>query len=161
MLAALVAARNHINIETLLRAGVKFYELRAVVLHSKSALIDGVWAAVGSTDLNSRSFLHSHEVNSAVLGVASGSQAQAMFDKDLTASDDVVTVEQWESRPIDQCRGPGDTAQGPRMCGAVQTKRPRLGYKSIRRGPARLDVSRSARPPLQRHESTHPARVPP
>ena len=42
--------------EQLLSAGVKIYLRRGVVLHSKTALIDGVWATVGSTNLDWRSF---------------------------------------------------------------------------------------------------------
>ena len=38
--------------EQLLSAGVKIYLRRGVVLHSKTALIDGVWATVGSTNLD-------------------------------------------------------------------------------------------------------------
>ncbi len=85
--------------EQLLRAGVKIYERRDVILHSKTALIDGVWATVGSTNLDWRSFLHNHELNAVVLGVEFGNQVQAMFDKDLAASD-AITLEQWTQRPI-------------------------------------------------------------
>jgi cardiolipin synthase A/B len=84
----------------LLRAGVKIYERREVILHSKTALIDGVWATVGSTNLDWRSFLHNHELNAVVLGTEFGSQVQAMFDKDLAGSDPVTLV-QWEQRPLD------------------------------------------------------------
>ena len=85
--------------EQLLRAGVKIYERRDVILHSKTALIDGVWATVGSTNLDWRSFLHNHELNAVVLGVEFGHQVQLMFDKDLAASD-AVTLERWQSRPF-------------------------------------------------------------
>ena len=82
----------------LLGAGVKIYERRDVILHAKTALIDGVWATVGSTNLDWRSFLHNHELNAVVLGVAFGHQVQAMFDKDLAASD-AITLERWRGRP--------------------------------------------------------------
>jgi cardiolipin synthase A/B len=85
--------------EQLLRAGVKIHERRDVILHSKTALIDGVWATVGSTNLDWRSFLHNHELNAVVLGVEFGHQVQAMFDKDLAASD-AITLERWQSRPF-------------------------------------------------------------
>ena len=85
--------------EQLLRAGVKIYERRGVILHSKTALIDGVWATVGSTNLDWRSFLHNHELNAVVLGAEFGSRLQAMFDQDLAASD-AITLEQWERRAL-------------------------------------------------------------
>lgn len=83
--------------DRLLRAGVKIHERRGLILHSKTVLVDGVWATVGSTNLDWRSFLHNHELNAVVLGAEFGSQMQAMFKKDLAASD-AVTIEQWERR---------------------------------------------------------------
>ncbi len=84
----------------LLAAGVKIYERRGVILHSKTALIDGVWATVGSTNLDWRSFLHNDELNAVVLGADFGAQVQAMFDKDLAASE-MITLEMWKRRPLD------------------------------------------------------------
>ena len=91
------AGRGHY--ERLLRAGVKIFERRGAVLHSKTALIDGVWATVGSTNLDWRSFLHNHELNAVVLGAEFGAQVQAMFEKDLAASDR-ITLQEWKRRPI-------------------------------------------------------------
>ena len=85
--------------ERLLKAGVKLYERRGVILHSKTALVDGVWATVGSTNLDWRSFLHNHELNAVVLGAEFGAQVQAMFERDLAASD-TITLEQWQRRGL-------------------------------------------------------------
>ena len=86
--------------DRLLRAGVQIYERRGVLLHSKTALIDGVWSTVGSTNLDWRSFLHNDELNAVILGVDFGHQMQAMFEKDLAASH-LITLEQWQKRPLD------------------------------------------------------------
>lgn len=86
--------------ERLLRAGVKIFERQGVLLHAKTALIDGVWATVGSTNLDWRSFLHNHELNAVVLGTEFGRQVQAMFDKDLAASEE-ISLEAWQQRAID------------------------------------------------------------
>ena len=85
--------------EPLLRAGVKIYERRGAILHSKTALIDGVWATVGSTNLDWRSFLHNQEVNAVVLGADFGAQVRAMFDKDRALSD-AIMLEQWQQRSL-------------------------------------------------------------
>jgi cardiolipin synthase len=58
-----------------------------------------VWATVGSTNLDWRSFLHNHELNAVVLGAEFGQQVQTMFDKDPAASD-AITLEQWEHRAL-------------------------------------------------------------
>jgi cardiolipin synthase len=85
----------------LLRAGVKIHQRRGVILHSKTALIDGVWATVGSTNLDWRSFLHNQEINAVVLGAGFGSQLQAMFERDLAESDP-IDLATWEKRALDQ-----------------------------------------------------------
>jgi cardiolipin synthase len=85
--------------DRLLRAGVKIYERHGALLHSKTALIDGVWATVGSTNLDWRSFLHNRELNAVVLGQEFGKQVQAMFDEDLAQSDP-ITLERWRRRSL-------------------------------------------------------------
>jgi cardiolipin synthase len=93
------AGRNHY--EGLLQAGVKIYERHGAILHAKTALIDGVWTTIGSTNLDWRSFLHNHELNVVVLGADFGGQVQRMFDKDLAESD-AITLVQWRQRPWQQ-----------------------------------------------------------
>lgn len=47
----------------LLRAGVEIYEYRRTMLHHKTMVVDGVWATVGTTNFDSRSFAHNEESN--------------------------------------------------------------------------------------------------
>ncbi|HEX3139727.1 MAG TPA: phospholipase D-like domain-containing protein, partial [Rhizobacter sp.] len=91
---------GHNYYDQLLRGGVKIYERRSVILHSKTALIDGVWATVGSTNLDWRSFLHNDELNAVVLGADFGRQVRALFDKDLAESTE-ITLDDWQRRPLD------------------------------------------------------------
>jgi len=83
----------------LLRAGVKIYERRGVILHAKSVVIDGVWSTVGSSNLDWRSFLHNDEVNAVVLGRAFGRQMQAQFRRDLRHSKR-ITLWHWRRRSV-------------------------------------------------------------
>ena len=83
--------------DRLLRAGVAIYERQGVVLHSKTMLIDGVWATVGSTNLDFRSFLHNHELNVVVLGREFGQRLQVVIDADLAASKR-ITLQAWRRR---------------------------------------------------------------
>ncbi len=46
---AFYAGRSHYT--HLLKSGVKLYERRAAMLHAKTAVIDGVWSTVGSTNM--------------------------------------------------------------------------------------------------------------
>jgi len=83
----------------LLEAGVRIYERRGALLHSKTAVIDGVWSCVGSTNLDWRSFLDNDEINAVILGRAFAQQMQAMFAADLAASE-AIDGESWERRPL-------------------------------------------------------------
>ena len=89
--------RSHFS--KLLRAGVKIYERRGAVLHSKTASIDGVWSTIGSTNLDWRSFLHNDELNAVILGRDFSRQMDAMFAKDLSESD-AIDLERWEQRSL-------------------------------------------------------------
>ena len=91
------AGRSHYA--ALLEAGVRIHERRGALLHAKSAVIDGVWSTIGSTNLDWRSFLSNDEVNVVVLGQAFGAQMQAMFAADLAESER-ITAERWAARPL-------------------------------------------------------------
>jgi len=91
------AGRSHFS--KLLRAGVRIYERRGAILHSKTATIDGVWSTIGSTNLDWRSFLHNDELNASILGRDFARQMDAMFTKDLAESD-AIELESWEQRSL-------------------------------------------------------------
>jgi len=91
------AGRSHYS--TLLEGGVKIYERVGSVLHSKTAVIDGVWSTVGSTNLDWRSFLDNDEINAVILGREFAQKMQAQFARDLAASE-AIDLENWERRPL-------------------------------------------------------------
>lgn len=97
--SALVYYAGHSYYNELLNAGVKIFERRVSLLHAKTALIDGVWSTIGSTNLDWRSFLHNDEINAVILGVEFGAQMKAMFDKDLAESN-VITLAEWRERSL-------------------------------------------------------------
>jgi cardiolipin synthase A/B len=83
----------------LLQAGVRIYERRGATLHVKTAIVDGVWSCVGSSNLDWRSALDNDEVNAVILGREFGQQMQAAYAKDMQASDE-IDLHTWERRPI-------------------------------------------------------------
>ncbi len=85
--------------EQLLEAGVKIYESSDVMLHAKTAVIDGVWSTVGSSNLDYRSFIHNDEVNAVVVGEDFGTSMETLFRKDMALSTPIA-LEQWEQRPL-------------------------------------------------------------
>jgi len=91
------AGRSHY--ETLLAGGVKLYERREALLHAKTAVIDGVWVTVGSTNLDWRSFLHNQELTAVILGSEFGAKMREAFERDLAVSNQ-ITLEVWRSRGV-------------------------------------------------------------
>ena len=85
--------------DDLLSNGIKLYERKDSMLHAKTALIDGVWSTIGSTNLDWRSFLHNQEIDAIVLGQDFGGQMEAMFKADIESSHQ-ITLEEWRKRPI-------------------------------------------------------------
>ncbi len=85
--------------DELLEAGVKLYEHSNAVLHAKTAVIDGVWSTVGSTNLDFLSFSENFEVNAVILDNGFAGEMEKMFAGDLAESD-LITEEQWDDRPL-------------------------------------------------------------
>jgi len=82
-----------------LNAGVKLYERRKVLLHAKTAVIDGVWSTVGSTNLDSWSLQNDDEINAIVLSREFADEMEALFAADLKESDEIKRAE-WKARPF-------------------------------------------------------------
>lgn len=97
--AKLVLSAGRAQYGALLESGVRLYERRTVLLHAKSAVIDGVWSTVGSANLDWRSFIHNQELNAVVLGDEFGTQMQKAFERDLAQSEP-ITLEAWNQRPM-------------------------------------------------------------
>ena len=91
------AGRSHYS--ELLRAGVQIYERQGALLHAKTALIDGVWSCIGSTNLDWRSFVHNNEIDAVVLGDSFAQQLRAMFEDDLAESR-AVDLDRWQRRSM-------------------------------------------------------------
>ncbi len=82
----------------LLASGVRIFELQASVLHAKTAVIDGYWSTVGSTNLDMRSFLHNSEVNLIAIDQNFGTVMESAFNEDLKNSVEIDPAK-WEQRP--------------------------------------------------------------
>lgn len=96
---ALAVGRSHYG--DLLEAGVKIYEVRNEILHSKTASIDGVWTAVGSSNFDPRSVVFNDEVDAIVLGSETATDFEKMFQADLTRAR-AISLAEWRRRPIGQ-----------------------------------------------------------
>jgi cardiolipin synthase len=82
----------------LLQGGLRVFEYRPGMTHVKAMMVDGVWAVIGTTNVDNRSFEHNDEVNVAFRESALTSRLRRDFESDLAASDE-ITLEQWGRRP--------------------------------------------------------------
>jgi cardiolipin synthase A/B len=77
----------------LLEAGVRVFEWNGRMLHAKTAVADGRWARVGSTNLNLASWLGNWELDVAVEDEAFAGAMQDMYVQDLTHATEIVLNE--------------------------------------------------------------------
>jgi len=74
----------------LLEAGVRVFEWNGSMLHAKTAVADGRWARVGSTNLNLASWIGNRELDAMVEDEAFARDMEAMYLEDLENATEVV-----------------------------------------------------------------------
>ncbi len=74
----------------LLEAGVRVFEWNGTMLHAKTAVTDGHWARVGSTNLNVASWFGNLELDVVVEDEAFAREMEAMYLQDLENATEVV-----------------------------------------------------------------------
>lgn len=70
----------------LLEAGVRLFEWEGPMIHAKTAVADGVWSRVGSSNLNLASLLGNWELDVAVLDRTVAEEMEDLFLRDLNSS---------------------------------------------------------------------------
>jgi cardiolipin synthase len=83
----------------LLREGVEIHEYRPALLHAKTMVIDSMWATVGSTNLDRRSFALNEELNLVIYDPTVARRLEQVFEKDLAQSRP-VTYAGWNNRGL-------------------------------------------------------------
>jgi cardiolipin synthase len=74
----------------LLEAGVRIFEWNGTMLHAKTAVADGNWARVGSTNLNVSSWFGNCELDAVIEDEAFARKMEEMYLQDLTNATEVV-----------------------------------------------------------------------
>jgi len=107
----------------LLEAGVRVFEWKGSMLHSKTAVADGRWARVGSTNLNIASWMGNRELDVIVEDDRFAAAMDEAFVADLEHSTEVVLDDRNRVRapgePREARRGGGGSS-GRAMAGAVR-----------------------------------------
>jgi cardiolipin synthase len=83
----------------MIKNGVRLYEWQGPILHSKTAVIDGIWSSVGSHNLDHRSLHYNLEVNLNVYDAAFGAAMTRAFREDLKLSR-LVLMDDVKKRPL-------------------------------------------------------------
>lgn len=91
------AARSYYD--GMLRAGVRIHEMHHAVMHAKTAVVDGVFSSVGSSNLDGRSIDGNHELDVVVLGDDFGAEMERLFARDVQASQE-VDLHTWQARGL-------------------------------------------------------------
>ncbi|XXQ67570.1 phospholipase D-like domain-containing protein [Neisseriaceae bacterium B1] len=73
----------------LLQAGVRIFEWNGTMIHAKSAIADGIWARVGSTNLNFASWHLNRELDVIIEDVPTISALEAQFLHDLSQASEL------------------------------------------------------------------------
>ena len=125
-----VGAMSRAGYRALLEGGVRIFEWNGVMLHAKTAVADGKWARVGSTNANITSWFGNWELDVAVEDANFGQQMMAMYEKDLANSTEVVltahkmrSVERRKTPRLEDWRARGRTTRRAASAGAIRMGR--------------------------------------
>ena len=94
-----VSALSRANYRALLGAGVRVFEWNGPMIHAKTAVVDGRWARVGSTNLNVASWMGNWELDVTVEDEDFARQMEEMYCRDLENSTEIVISERRRVRP--------------------------------------------------------------
>jgi cardiolipin synthase len=85
-----VAGMSRSGYRPLLKAGIRVFEWNGSMLHAKTAVADGQWARVGSSNLNIASWLSNRELDVAVEDAGFAGQLAAQYERDLGNATEIV-----------------------------------------------------------------------
>ena len=85
--------------EKLLEGGVRIYEYQPTMMHAKTMVVDGMWAAIGSMNFDNRSLSFNNESNIVALDRKIGAQMDSVFTDDLKWSQE-IKLDEFRKRPL-------------------------------------------------------------
>ena len=88
----IVGGMSRAGYRPLLEAGVRLFEWEGPMIHAKTAVADGFWSRVGSSNLNLASLLTNWELDVAVTDLQFAGAMEELFLQDLESSVEVTLV---------------------------------------------------------------------
>jgi cardiolipin synthase A/B len=83
----------------LLESGVRIFEYEPGMTHVKALVVDDLWAVIGTTNVDNRSFEHNDEVNVAIRDPRIAARLTTDFIHDREHSVE-ITLAAWQRRPV-------------------------------------------------------------
>jgi cardiolipin synthase len=97
-----ISALSRANYRALLGAGVRVFEWNGPMIHAKTAVVDGKWARVGSTNLNVASWMGNWELDVTIEDEGFAKQMEEMYCRDLENSTEIVISNRRRVRRADK-----------------------------------------------------------
>ena len=115
----LVGALSKSAYRPLLEAGVRVFEWDGPMVHAKTAVADGCWTRIGSSNSNLASWVTNRELDVTIKDRDLAAQMQAMFEDDMRNSTEVV-LERGRTgvqKPVSKDEDRGNTREGSTRAG--------------------------------------------
>ncbi len=97
----------------LIDAGVRIYEWNGPMIHAKTAVVDGCWTRIGSSNSNLASWITNRELDVTIEDHELAGQMEAAFERDITNATEVVIGDSrtWLGKPVSLQGSSTDTQQ--------------------------------------------------
>jgi cardiolipin synthase len=116
----LVSPLSRAGYRLLLEAGVRVFEWNGSMIHAKTAIADGRWARVGSSNLNLASFIGNYELDVALEDATIARALEDVYLRDLANSTEITLSGHRRVKPLAPRRHGSPRAPGRPPVGAVR-----------------------------------------
>ncbi|HEX6766539.1 MAG TPA: phospholipase D-like domain-containing protein, partial [Polyangiaceae bacterium] len=107
----IVGALSRTGYRQLLEAGVRIFEWNGSMMHAKTAVADGRWARVGSTNLNVASFYGNCEIDAAIEDEPFARRMAEQYEADLAGATEIVLAKRRRDRAVPRARPRGSAGR--------------------------------------------------
>ncbi len=83
--------------DRLLREGIRLFLYQDAMVHAKTALVDNMWATIGTANIDRLSMLGNLEINAEFKDAGVNSNLATIFERDLEQSEEIV-LSDWSKR---------------------------------------------------------------
>jgi cardiolipin synthase A/B len=148
---------SHAGFRPLLEAGVRVFEWKGAMLHAKTAVADGYWSRVGSSNLNIASWIGNYELDAFIENETFAASMEQMYLEDLENTTELVLHPR--GRRFRALVGQSTGREQPprdRASGVAGREFPRSGGSATRAAASALRLGRRMRAVLRERRALAP-----